>query len=384
MPTFVKYYTYSIIVLFLLFSSSCSTEQKTSDQSETQGEGKLISITGTFETPQKGRVVLKKLAQNQPEIVESTEIDGQKFEMKIDISEPDFYILTVSEQDIPLVLNDTDIKVSLDTRQAQLNYKVEGGKDNVYYQDLESIIRDYQNKVNALRQENVDNPDKAMSEIQAAYIKVQKESVVRVKDLINNSESSIVLVRAASLLDPEEENEFLNQLISKLEKELPNSKYTKEFSQHMVSINQKIEATKHLAVGKPAPDISLESPDGQVVKLSSLKGKLVLLDFWASWCKPCRAENPNVVRMYDKYKNKGFEIYGVSLDQSRDAWLKAIKDDGLNWLHVSDLRFWQSEAAQTYHIQAIPQTYLIGSDGMIVAKNLRGPALEQKVGEILN
>jgi thiol-disulfide isomerase/thioredoxin len=114
-----------------------------------------------------------------------------------------------------------------------------------------------------------------------------------------------------------------------------------------------------------------------------LRGKVVLIDFWASWCGPCHKENPNVVKMYNRFKNEGFEIYGVSLDRDRAAWLKAIETDGLQWLHVSDLKFWQSEAAQAYSVQAIPATYLIGKDGNILAKNLRGKALESKVEEVL-
>ena len=118
------------------------------------------------------------------------------------------------------------------------------------------------------------------------------------------------------------------------------------------------------------------------ITLSSLKGKYVLIDFWAAWCGPCRRENPNVVRLYKEYSNQGFEILGVSLDRSKEAWLKAIEQDGLSWIHVSDLKHFGSEAASTYQINAIPATYLIGPDGVIVAKNLRGPALEDKLREI--
>ena len=140
---------------------------------------------------------------------------------------------------------------------------------------------------------------------------------------------------------------------------------------------------KALLVGTLAPDIVLPSPEGNVLKLSDLRGKVVLIDFWASWCGPCRRENPNVVRLYDKYNVKGFEIFSVSLDKDKNAWIKAIKDDKLGWSnHVSDLKYWSSEAAKLYGISSIPSTILLDKDGRIIAKNLRGRELENKLKEI--
>jgi thiol-disulfide isomerase/thioredoxin len=126
----------------------------------------------------------------------------------------------------------------------------------------------------------------------------------------------------------------------------------------------------------------LPPPKGKDRRLSYLKGKVVLIDFWASWCGPCRKENPNVKKLYTKYKRKGFEILGVSLDSDKGRWEQAIKQDGLEWLHVSDLRKWQSIAAKAYSVTSIPQTFLIGRDGTIIARGLRGPALEQKLAEV--
>ncbi len=136
-------------------------------------------------------------------------------------------------------------------------------------------------------------------------------------------------------------------------------------------------------VGQPAPNFTQQNPDGQDISLSDLRGSYVMIDFWASWCRPCRMENPNVVRVYNKYHDKGFEIIGVSLDRSRDSWIGAIKQDGLTWKHVSDLQFWQNAVAQQYGVNAIPFTVLVDPKGVVIATELRGRALESKLAELL-
>lgn len=137
-------------------------------------------------------------------------------------------------------------------------------------------------------------------------------------------------------------------------------------------------------VGKQAPEISLPDTEGRTVKLSSFRGKYVLVDFWASWCGPCRRENPNVVQAYNQFKNKNFTILGVSLDRQKEPWEKAIVDDNLNWTHISDLKYWQSEVVPIYQISGIPFNVLVDPDGKVVAENLRGSALEQKLQQVLN
>jgi len=147
---------------------------------------------------------------------------------------------------------------------------------------------------------------------------------------------------------------------------------------------QKSTAKVGTGIGDKAPELAFMNADStKVLKLSELRGKYVLIDFWASWCRPCRMENPNVKRVYDRFNKKGFEILGVSLDRDHAAWVKAIQDDGLPWKHVSDLGFWNNAAAQEYGVTGIPYTVLVDREGKILDKGLRGEQLEQRLAELL-
>lgn len=150
----------------------------------------------------------------------------------------------------------------------------------------------------------------------------------------------------------------------------------------VANLQNVLKASAGLQEGEVAPDFTQNTPDGKAMALSSLRGKVVLVDFWASWCGPCRRENPNVVKLYEKYKSKGFDILGVSLDRTKEPWLQAIAKDNLTWNHVSDLKGWQNEVAQMYRVSSIPATVLLDAEGRIIARNLRGVQLEQKLMSI--
>jgi thiol-disulfide isomerase/thioredoxin len=175
--------------------------------------------------------------------------------------------------------------------------------------------------------------------------------------------------------------EQMSPVLKNISKRFPNlqkiKKIAEAFQNELAS-----PATGNL-VGKQAPDFTLPTPEGKSLTLSTLKGKYVLVDFWASWCKPCRMENPNVVAAYQKYKDNNFTILGVSLDKSKDDWIKAIADDQLYWSHVSDLKFWDSEVVPLYSIEGIPFNVLMDPEGKIIATDLRGPSLDQKLQEVL-
>jgi peroxiredoxin len=186
----------------------------------------------------------------------------------------------------------------------------------------------------------------------------------------------INMLQSQGVLDKDQYFDVFVSVAEKAQKEWPNTPQVKEFVAF-------VEKSKLTAVGQVAPEIALPDPQGKVIALSSLRGKYVLVDFWAKWCGPCRRENPNVVKAYHKFKDKGFEVFGVSLDRTKEDWLQAIQQDGLVWTHVSDLSYFNSQAAVDYNINAIPFSILVDPQGVIVAKNLRGAALEKKLEEVL-
>ena len=177
------------------------------------------------------------------------------------------------------------------------------------------------------------------------------------------------------MLDPNQDAAFLSGLHARFKKTSPKSRYFKSFDTMYRSLFPEEKINQNME----APEIQLPDPTGKLVSLSSLRGKVVVIDFWASWCKPCREESPNMVKLYNRFKEQGFEIFGVSLDKEKKDWLAAIQKDGLLWTQVSDLKFWESAAARTYGITSIPATYLIDKQGKVLASNLKGAELEKAV-----
>ena len=204
----------------------------------------------------------------------------------------------------------------------------------------------------------------------------------------------MAVIITASSLNPQEDLELYKAIRDGLLKSAPGSEYQIAFSNQVDQIEQQLnaqqqqkkeeEALKNLtAIGNVAPELNFNNPEGKLITLKSLRGNYVLIDFWASWCRPCRMENPNVVKLYNKYKEQGFTVFSVSLDNNVDRWVNAIKADNLSWPnHVSDLKQWRTEATKIYGFRGIPYTVLIDKEGKIIAKNLRGPSLEAKLKEL--
>ena len=207
------------------------------------------------------------------------------------------------------------------------------------------------------------------------YQEIKKKMDEFILSFINKHTNSISSLAVINSLNPEKNISVYQKLDSVLFTHFPLSAHVKDF-------HERVSKMKNLLQGSSSPYLEMNNMEGKPIKLSSLKGKYVLVDFWASWCGPCRQENPNNVRLYNQYKNKGFEIYGVSLDKDKEAWKKAISDDHLNWIHVSDLQQWNSPVVKMFDIEGIPFTLLLDKDGKIIAKGLRGRALELKLKEI--
>jgi len=208
--------------------------------------------------------------------------------------------------------------------------------------------------------------------------KVEAEKKEYIRKLILGNLNSLSTLFFIDNLDMEEDLEIYKKVDASLFKNYPDNFLVLE-------LHNKLKESDKLAIGSMAPEIDLPNPKGKNIKLSSLRGKYVLIDFWAAWCGPCRRESPNMVKLYETFNPKGFDIYSVSLDQTKKDWEKAIKKDGLGkWSHVSDLLYWNSAAGRAYGVESIPFTVLIDKEGKIIAKGLRGDDLKAKLEEIFN
>ncbi|MDN5199772.1 TlpA disulfide reductase family protein [Fulvivirgaceae bacterium BMA10] len=362
---------------FLLLFSFMALACNQAGQQELDG----IKISGKVNNPQEGLIVLEMLKDNAMVTLDTIELnEDQTFLATVEVASPNFYRLNFyNQQIVPFILNNEDVEIVVDGNVRNGFAEVKGSTDTDYFNQINDIMQDFQvatQKLNARFGEAQRANDQALAvQLREEYTASEQANKEKIKEAINGMGNSIVAIIATNYLDKDADFAFMDQLAQKFEKELPNSQFTKELS-------SKVNSLRKLAIGQVAPDITLENPQGEMVSLSSLRGKYVMIDFWAAWCRPCRMENPNVVKMYKKYNAKGFEVFGVSLDRKKEDWVKAIDQDGLNWTHVSDLKYFNSEAAKLYDIQAIPATYLIDKEGKIIAKNLRGKALEDKLAEI--
>jgi len=352
------------------------------------------SIQGNIEGAQGKTIFLERFVNNRMVFTDSAVIgsDGSFLLVPSKPLELNYYRVVIDkENSLALITDSTEsanVKATLGdfTQSASIC----GSERSEELHELESKCAPFDQKELEARQ-RITQPDVSMEEKQMlnqSMAENRREMVKCIKDWLVTHESSPAALIAIQRLDPRTEMATFNKIFSNLNESFGHTLLYKAMKQELAKLSnpgkqQSAESNSAIAVGQPAPEIALNDPQGKLRKLSDLKGKTVLLDFWASWCGPCRRENPNVVAAYNKYNKDGFEVFSVSLDRAKEPWLEAIKQDGLLWPnHVSDLKWWECEAAKTYNVHSIPFTVLIDKEGKILGHNLRGPLLEEKLKAI--
>jgi len=382
----------AVLSLFWALVMACNgraANEAASQSATSQPQGEGYVITGKVKSPMgKSKIQLWKIQNNNMVPLDSVALDkNNTFTFKGSVKEPDFYVLNFyNTQKVLIVVENATITVDVDGNSPTGAVAMKGTPVMEDMQKINSWLTSVQQKVGQLQKEMqtaaLSKSESGRRNVEKKMAAVREENTRQFKTMVSQMKPSLAVWYALNngVLNPEEEYKFLLPIVADLKKAMPASKYKPDFDSYTAQLE---EFGKAIQIGQDAPEIALNSPDGKQIKLSSLRGKYVLIDFWASWCGPCRMENPNVVRIYNKFKDKNFEIYGVSLDRNREDWLKAIEKDQLTWPHVSDLKFWSSEAAQAYGVRSIPATYLIDPKGKVIAKNLRGETLESKLTEII-
>ncbi|ANE49818.1 TlpA disulfide reductase family protein [Flavisolibacter tropicus] len=334
-------------------------------------------VSGTIKGAADGSDVKLLSTQNKTPIA-TGKVKGGQFSLKGELSEPNLFWLSVGkEQPQYIYLESGTIKVTGSTKAIK-DIKVEGSKSHADFDGFRKVFDPLVAQLNAKAEQIQKNTDDVKrSELMHVYDSLGKTIASNVTNFVTSHPSSYVspfVLFVTAQFSPD---------ITTVEQNYQKLDSAVRFSGIGKALSEYIAYNKVGSVGSEAMEFSQADTAGHPVSLSSFRGKYVLIDFWASWCGPCRRENPNVVKAYEKFKDKNFTVLGVSLDQEKDAWVKAIEKDKLHWTQVSDLQFWSNAVAQLYRVQSIPQNFLIDPNGKIIAKDLRGEELTAKLCQLL-
>lgn len=343
-----------------------------------------FEASGKLENTKGETVVFEHLSTNKITPLDSVKLDENgEFKLSTELKGTGYYRLRLAQNNfIPLLLDSATQKVEVtgDALSLPTTYTVTGSEGSEKLMEVNRFLSktavtvDSLNKVFYAAQQSGASEEVINRKSQDLYEQVEKQKQY-ISAFVKVNKNSLVTLSVIEMLDPNEFMEVYVEVAEALEQSYPELEYVKSF-------RARVNDLSRLAVGTEAPELVLKDLAGNVIRLSDFRGKIVLIDFWASWCGPCRMENPAVVKVYNKYKDKGFEIFGVSLDRSVEAWEQAVKEDKLTWKHGSELAFWNSSFVKTYDVQSIPMTYLVDKEGKILAKGLRGATLESKLEEI--
>lgn len=361
---------FGIVLLAAFVFVSCSTQK---DQ---------FSINGVVKGVEDGKLYLQQLVSSKWVNVDSTQLEKGKFRFAGPIKLPEMFQIKLDEPKVvvPIFVDASDIDVQIFPDSVDKSL-VTGSKAHEIFKKYLSMKEPIEAKIDAAYSEwkkardNGDSLTMARTDSISTVLENDLKKVL-VEFAGANSSSTVspyLIMRNSWQFELPE----LEEVVNKFDPSIDSSQYT-------ISLKKRIDILRSVQIGKTAPDFTMNDSLGNPIQLSSLKGKVLLVDFWASWCKPCRAENPNVVKAYQLYSKKGFDILGCSFDLSREKWLKAIKDDKLTWHHVSDLQGWDNAAGKLYGINSIPANVLLDKDQKIIARNLRGEELMKKLAEVFD
>jgi peroxiredoxin len=365
-----------------------------------------IEVKGKLTNSIKGEYIyLDELRSSKLVTVDSVALseDGT-FSLKRKVEFPSFYLLKTDETNFLTMLLEPGQKIELKADIDSLNFpsSISGSRGTGLMTEYNRKLQAAIVRLKGLREEYVRN----LGSPQLSAIMDRLDSIGQTclndinsytKKYIDENLTSLVSLAALYqqvapgeyILDPQKDLKYYIRVDSALSLLYPDYEPVKTLHEQVQNLVADITSQNLISPvshqGNEVPEIALPDPEGDTIRLSSTRGNMVLLDFWAAWCPPCRQENPNLVKAYELYHSKGFQIYQVSLDKTRDAWIKGIRDDHLeNWIHVSDVKYWSSVVVPLYQIDSIPSNYLLDREGRIIASNLRGETLQIKLAELFN